>query len=153
MVKNDKIREYLINNPEKLNSDYTATAKLFDTTYETIRGIARVLRKSFEGAFEAGLHSASNNEKITTNEQKDSLVILANDDNIYENYMVEKFYYFYKVAPENAYSFYVHPLGNFGVGQGADGFAINTNHLDGIKNFYNEDELKLIWQELIKYQS
>ena len=79
MVKNDKIREYLINNPEKLNSDYTATAKIFDTTYETIRGIARVLRKSFEGAFEAGLHSASNTEKITTNEQKDSLVISVED--------------------------------------------------------------------------
>ena len=30
------------------------------------------------------------------------------------------------------------PLGNFGIGQGADGFAINTNHLKGIKYFYNE---------------
>ena len=70
--------------------------------------------------------------------KKDSLVILADDDNSYENYMIEKFYYFYSKAPNNAYSFYVHPLGNFGVGQGADGFAINTNYLDGIKNFYDK---------------
>ena len=68
---------------------------------------------------------------------KNSLVILADDDNIYENYMIEKFYYYYSLSPNNAYSFYVHPLGNFGIGQGADGFAINTNCLDGIKKFYD----------------
>ena len=79
MIKNDTIRDYLINNPEKLNKDYTDTAKLFNTTYETVRGIARVLRRSFEGAFEAGLHSASDTEKITKNEQKDSLVISVED--------------------------------------------------------------------------
>jgi len=78
---------------------------------------------------------------------KDSLIILADDDNIYEDYMIEKFFYFYSNAPNNAYSFYVHPLGNFGVGQGADGFAINTNHLEGIKIFYDKivkNYLKLI---------
>ena len=69
--------------------------------------------------------------------KKDSLVILADDDNSYENYMIEKFYYFHKVAPDNAYSFYVHPLDNFPIGQGADGFAINTNALKGVKNFYD----------------
>ena len=69
--------------------------------------------------------------------EKNSLIILADDDHIYEDYMIEKFYYFYSMEPENAYSFYVHPLGNFGIGQGADGFAINTNHLDGIKKFYD----------------
>ena len=69
---------------------------------------------------------------------KNSLVILADDDNVYEDYMVEKFIYFYSKDPNSAYSFYVHPLGNFGIGQGADGFAINTNYLDGIKNFYNK---------------
>ena len=69
---------------------------------------------------------------------KDSLIILADDDHLYEDYMIEKFYYFYSKAPNNAYSFYVHPLGNFGVGQGADGFAINTNFLNGIKDFYNK---------------
>ena len=70
--------------------------------------------------------------------EKDSMVILVDDDNIYEDYMIEKFLYFFKKAPNNAYSFYVHPLGNFGVGQGADGFAINTSYLEGIYDFYNK---------------
>jgi len=70
--------------------------------------------------------------------EKNSLIILVDDDHIYENYMIEKFFYFYSKASNNAYSFYVHPLGNFGVGQGADGFAINSNSLDGVKKFYEE---------------
>ena len=80
---------------------------------------------------------------------KNSLVILADDDHIYEDYMIEKFFYFYSKAPHNAYSFYVHPLGNFGIGQGADGFAINTNHLKGIKNFY--DIVAKNYKELFLY--
>ena len=81
--------------------------------------------------------------------EKNSLVILADDDHIYEDYMIEKFFYFYSKAPNNAYSFYVHPLGNFGIGQGADGFAINTNHLKGIKNFY--DKVAKDYKELFLY--
>ena len=80
---------------------------------------------------------------------KNSLVILADDDNIYEDYMVEKFIYFYSKNPNNAYSFYVHPLGKFGIGQGADGFAINTNHLTGIKKFY--DKVVKNYKELFLY--
>ena len=52
--------------------------------------------------------------------------------------MVEKFFQFYSKSPNNAYSFYVYPIKNFPVGQGADGFAINTNHLTGIENFYDK---------------
>jgi len=52
--------------------------------------------------------------------------------------MIEKFFYFYSKAPENAYSFYVYPIENFPVGQGADGFAINTNHLKDIQSFYDK---------------
>ena len=81
--------------------------------------------------------------------EKDSLLVLVDDDNFYENYMIEKFYYFYKTAPENAYSFYVHPLDNFPIGQGADGFAINTNSLKGIKVFY--DEVVKDYKELFLY--
>jgi len=80
---------------------------------------------------------------------KNSLLILADDDHIYEDYMIEKFYYFYSRGPNNAYSFYVHPLGNFGVGQGADGFAINTNHLEGIKVFY--EKIVKDYKELFLY--
>ena len=81
--------------------------------------------------------------------EKNSLVILVDDDHTYEDYMIEKFFYFYSKAPDNAYSFYVHPLGNFGIGQGADGFAINTNHLEGIKNFY--DKIVKDYKELFLY--
>ena len=81
--------------------------------------------------------------------EKNSLLILADDDHTYEDYMIEKFFYFYSKAPNNAYSFYVHPLGNFGIGQGADGFAINTNHLKGIKNFY--DKVVKDYEELFLY--
>ena len=81
--------------------------------------------------------------------EKNSLLILVDDDHIYEDYMIEKFYYFYSKAPNNAYSFYVHPLGNFGVGQGADGFAINTNHLEGINFFY--DKIVKDYKELFLY--
>ncbi len=70
--------------------------------------------------------------------KKDSLLILADDDHIYKDYMIEKFQYFYSKSPNNAYSFYVYPIDNFPVGQGADGFAINTNHLGEIKNFYTK---------------
>ena len=65
-------------------------------------------------------------------------MILADDDHFYEDYMIEKLFYFYSKAPNNAYSFFVYPLENFPVAQGADGFAINTNHLIGIKNFYEQ---------------
>ena len=81
--------------------------------------------------------------------EKNSLVILADDDHTYEDYMIEKFFYFYSKYPNNAYSFYVHPLGNFGIGQGADGFAINTNHLKGIKDFY--DKVVKNYKELFLY--
>ena len=81
--------------------------------------------------------------------EKNSLLILADDDHTYEDYMIKKFFYFYSKAPDNAYSFYVHPLGNFGIGQGADGFAINTNHLKGIKDFY--DKVVEDYKELFLY--
>ena len=81
--------------------------------------------------------------------EKNSLVILADDDHTYEDYMIEKFFYFYSKAPNNAYSFYVYPLENFPVAQGADGFAINTNHLKGIKIFY--DKIVKDYKELFLY--
>ena len=81
--------------------------------------------------------------------EKNSLLILVDDDHTYKDYMIEKFFYFYSKSPDNAYSFYVHPLGNFGIGQGADGFAINTTHLKGIKNFY--DKVVKNYKELFLY--
>ena len=81
--------------------------------------------------------------------EKDSLLILVDDDNIYEDYMVEKFCQHFINDSDSCYSFYVHPLGNLGIGQGADGFAINTNHLNGIKKFY--DTIVKDYKELFLY--
>ena len=74
---------------------------------------------------------------------------IADDDQIYENFMIDKLHHFYNKNPNNAYSFYVHPLGKFGIGQGADGFAINTKHLDGIQDFY--DKIVKDYDELFLY--
>ena len=41
--------------------------------------------------------------------KNNSLVILADDDNTYEDYMIEKFFYFYSKAPDNAYSLCASP--------------------------------------------
>ena len=37
--------------------------------------------------------------------EKNSLLILADDDHIYKDYMIEKFFYFYNKDSNNAYSF------------------------------------------------
>ena len=63
MEKNNSIREYLLDNPEKLTRDYNQTAKLFDVTYERVRGIARGLRKKLE---DNTVEVEIPNEKITT---------------------------------------------------------------------------------------
>ena len=46
MTLNDKIREYLLNNPHLMRSKYADTAKKFGTNYEQIRDVARRLRKN-----------------------------------------------------------------------------------------------------------
>ena len=76
MEKNNSIREYLLDNPEKLTRDYNQTAKLFDVTYERVRGIARGLRKKLE---DNTVEVEIPNEKITTNELKDSMTISVKD--------------------------------------------------------------------------
>jgi hypothetical protein len=70
-VNTDKIKEYLLANPEFLNSKYASTAKLFDTNYEVIRGLARGLRDKINPQ-----HS-----KETTNfeENKDGAVVTCED--------------------------------------------------------------------------
>ena len=45
---NQEIRKYLLENPKYLNSRYSETARLFNTTYEAIRSIARRIRKNSE---------------------------------------------------------------------------------------------------------
>lgn len=43
-TRNSKITEYLLGNPDKLNSDYEKTAKLFNVTSEVVRHLCRKLR-------------------------------------------------------------------------------------------------------------
>ena len=43
-MRNEKIKKYLTENPEKISSDYEKTARLFDTTSEAVRHICRKLR-------------------------------------------------------------------------------------------------------------
>tara|TARA_B100001179_G_scaffold210529_1_gene177207 strand:- start:103 stop:834 length:732 start_codon:yes stop_codon:yes gene_type:complete len=147
----DKSIESLLNQtqkPDKIFINIPSTYKRFSETIKNNEipkfssGIVEITRCEDCGP---GTKLLGSLEKL----KKDSLVILADDDNTYENYMIEKFLYFYSKGPQNAYSFYVHPLGNFGIGQGADGFAINTNYLKGIKIFY--DKIVRDYKELFLY--
>lgn len=42
--RNSQIRNYLVENPEKINKDYNETAKMFDTSSEVVRHICRSIR-------------------------------------------------------------------------------------------------------------
>ena len=67
----EKIKKYLLANPEKLNSDYAQTAKLFESNYEAVRGVARRLRNK--------LTPTNKNEKTSFTENKDGAVITCED--------------------------------------------------------------------------
>jgi len=65
-------------------------------------------------------------------------VILVDDDHYYHPRMCEIFNKYFNLNREYAYSFFTVKIYDLIMGQGADGFLINTNHLDGILNFYNK---------------
>lgn len=46
--RNRKIKEYLVQNPDKLKGDYAETAKLFDCTAEVVRHQARTIRSAVD---------------------------------------------------------------------------------------------------------
>ena len=74
-------------------------------------------------------------------------VVLVDDDHIYKKQMLEIFFDLAKRNIDKSYSFCVYDILDCKVGQGADGFTINTNYLNKIKNFYNKyikDNKKLI---------
>ena len=54
MKKVDEMKKFLLDNPDRLNSKYADTAKMFGTNYEQIRSIARRIR---------GTHSNNKNAK------------------------------------------------------------------------------------------
>ena len=67
----EKIKKYLLANPEKLNADYAQTAELFGVNYEQIRGIARRLRDKIE--------SPHSKEKTLFEESKSGAIITCED--------------------------------------------------------------------------
>ena len=75
--KNDELRSYLLKNPDKLRGDYAYTADMFNTTYESVRSQARRLRAAFDEELKAASYSSAEipEEKVITNEKKDSLVV------------------------------------------------------------------------------
>ncbi len=79
--QNDELRDYLLKNPEKLRKDYADTAAIFNVTYESVRSQARRLRAAFDEEVKAASYSSSEipNEKVVTNEQKDSMTISVED--------------------------------------------------------------------------
>lgn len=65
-------------------------------------------------------------------------VILVDDDHYYHPRMCEIFNKYFNLNKEQAYSFFTVRIYDLVMGQGADGFLINTHHLDGILDFYNK---------------
>ena len=65
-------------------------------------------------------------------------VILVDDDHYYHPRMCEIFNKYFNLNKEQAYSFFTVKIYDLVMGQGADGFLINTYHLDGILDFYNK---------------
>ena len=65
-------------------------------------------------------------------------VILIDDDHIYEKNMLDIFYNQAIQNLKNSYSFCVYKIKDCNVGQGADGFMINTSYLNKIKYFFNK---------------
>jgi hypothetical protein len=71
------------------------------------------------------------------NLEKYSHVVLVDDDHVYQKDMFEIFFNEALKKPDNAYSFCVYEIEDLKVGQGADGFMINTNYLKKIILFFN----------------
>ena len=65
-------------------------------------------------------------------------VILVDDDHSYHPRMCEILNKYFRFNKEQAYSFFTVKIYDLVMGQGADGFLINSNHLEGILDFYNK---------------
>ena len=73
MKKADEIKQYLLENPDKQNSDYANTAAMFGTNYEQVRSIARRIRS---------VHSndrSRKKEKLSMEEGPDGRYLISED--------------------------------------------------------------------------
>ena len=71
------------------------------------------------------------------NLEKYSHIVLVDDDHVYQKDMFEIFFNEALKKPDYAYSFCVYDIEDLKVGQGADGFMINTSYLKNILLFFN----------------
>ncbi len=67
----EDIRKYLLSNPELLNAKYSQTAKLFETNYEVVRGIARRLREE--------INPPNSKETTSFEENKQGAIVTCED--------------------------------------------------------------------------
>ena len=65
-------------------------------------------------------------------------VVLVDDDHLYKKEMLEIFYQQANKNLEACYSFCVYDILDCKIGQGADGFLINTKYLKNILSFFNK---------------
>ena len=65
-------------------------------------------------------------------------VVLVDDDHVYKKEMLEIFYEQANKNLEASYSFCVYDILDCKIGQGADGFLINTKYLKNIMSFFNK---------------
>ena len=69
---------------------------------------------------------------------KFDFVILVDDDHEYNNQMLKIFYEQAEIDLNKSYSFCVYDILDCKIGQGADGFLINTKHTNGMLKFYDK---------------
>ena len=65
-------------------------------------------------------------------------VVLVDDDHFYKKEMLEIFFNKWQENSNNSYSFCVYDILDCKIGQGADGYLINKNHIEGILEFFNK---------------
>jgi hypothetical protein len=65
-----------------------------------------------------------------------SVVILADDDMEYREFLIERLYARQIADHAKSFSFYTYRHGGMSIGQGADGFSIWSENLRGIEEFY-----------------
>jgi len=84
-----------------------------------------------------------------------SLLILVDDDVVYQDYMLEVFANEFVERPHQSSSFCVSSYKGIDVGHGVDGFAIPASCLDGMKRFYQKiqkfDHVRLVDDLWISY--
>tara|TARA_E500000318_G_scaffold13558_1_gene12748 strand:- start:349 stop:1659 length:1311 start_codon:yes stop_codon:yes gene_type:complete len=74
---NEKIKRYLIQNPDLLRKNYAATAAMFGANYERVRAIARRLRKQLNLGHEAS--NAKTEEKTVFTENQNGATATCED--------------------------------------------------------------------------